>query len=211
MVVPTLNEGRSLPGLLDHLAALPGRIEVIVADGHPLAPRVIAATGGRARQLNADAEASAGDILIFVHADSRLPVDAHASVVSACVDEGLVGGNFRLEFEGNDLFARGLSAFYRLCRRFGVYYGDSSIFVRREVFQSLGGLRELPIMDDYDFARRLERAGPTTCLPGPARTSARRWRRAGTARTVLSWLVIQALYWVGVPAARLAPLYRHIR
>jgi len=223
VIVPTLNEARTLPGMLDHLAALPGRIEVVVADGasgddtarvagrHPLAPRVVEASGGRARQLNAGAAAATGDVLVFVHADSRLPSDAHRSLVAACVDDGLVGGNFRLEFEGGDLFARGLSAFYRLIRRFGVYYGDSSIFVRREVLQRLGGLRELPIMDDYDLARRLERAGPTACLPGPALTSARRWRRAGIARTVASWVAIQLLYWVGVPAARLAPLYRRIR
>lgn len=157
--------------MLDHLAALPGSIEVVVADGasaddtarvavrHPLAPRVVEAHGGRARQLNAGAAASVGDVLVFVHADSRLPADAHRSLVSACVNDRAVGGNFRLEFEGDDLFARGLSAYYRFSRRFGVYYGDSSIFVRRDVFQRLGGLRELPIMDDYDLARRLERAG----------------------------------------------------
>ncbi len=223
VIVPTLNEARTLPGMLDHLAALPGSIEVIVADGasaddtarvavrHPLAPRVVEAHGGRARQLNAGAAASVGDVLVFVHADSRLPADAHRSLVSACVKDRAVGGNFRLEFEGDDLFARGLSAYYRFSRRVGVYYGDSSIFVRRDVFQRLGGLRELPIMDDYDLARRLERAGPTACLPGPAVTSSRRWRRAGIARTVASWVAIQLLYSVGVPAARLAPLYRRIR
>ncbi len=209
--------------MLDHLAALPGSIEVVVADGaseddtarvavrHLLAPRLVEARGGRARQLNAGAAASVGDVLVFVHADSRLPSDAHRSLVSACVDDRAVGGNFRLEFEGDDLFGRGLSAYYRFSRRFGVYYGDSSIFVRRDVFQRLGGLRELPIMDDYDLARRLERAGPTACLPGPAVTSSRRWRRAGIARTVASWVAIQLLYSVGVPAARLAPLYRRIR
>lgn len=221
--MPTLNEADALPGLLDHLAGLPGRVEVVVADGasadgtadlargHTLAPRVVEVPGGRARQLNAGVAASEGEVLVFVHADSRLPTDAYRSLAGACRDGGLVGGNFTLRFEGNDRFARALAAYYRVSRRLGIYYGDSSIFVRREVFERLGGLRELPIMDDYDFARQLERAGRTACLPGPALTSSRRWRRAGVPRTVASWAAIQILYWAGVPAGRLAPLYRRIR
>jgi len=221
--VPTLNEARALPGLLDHLAALPGRFEVVVADGasvdgtagvaraHPAAPRVVEAPAGRARQLNAGAAASAGELLVFVHADSRLPSDAYRSVTAGCRDRRVVGGNFRLRFEGDDLFCRTLASYYRLSRRLGIYYGDSSIFVRREVFERLGGFRELPIMDDYDFARRLERSGPTACLPGPAVTSARRWRRAGIPRTMASWVTIQVLYSAGVSPARLVPLYRRLR
>ncbi len=223
IVVPTLEEARTLPGLLDHLAGLAGRLEVIVADGgsldatarlareHPSVPWVVEAPGGRARQLNAGAAVSSGEILVFVHADSRLPPDAYRSLAAAYRDRRLVGGNFRLRFEGGDLFARVLAIYYRLSRRLGVYYGDSSLFARREVFELLGGFRELPIMDDYDFARRLERSGETACLPGPALASSRRWRRAGVVRTVCSWLVIQALYSAGVPPARLAPLYRRIR
>lgn len=223
VIVPTLEEALTLPGLLGHLGALAGRLEVIVADGgsldatarlardHPSAPRVVEAPGGRARQLNAGAAVSSGEMLVFVHADSRLPPDAYRSLAAAYRDRRLVGGNFRLRFEGGDLFARVLAAYYRLSRRLGVYYGDSSLFVRREVFEHLGGFRELPIMDDYDFARRLERSGTTTCLPGPALTSSRRWRRSGITRTVCSWTAIQALYWAGLPAARLVPLYRRIR
>lgn len=223
VIVPTLEEGRTLPGLLDHLAGLTGRLEIIVADGgsldatarlardHPSVSRVVEAPGGRARQLNAGAAISSGELLVFVHADSRLPPDAYRSLAAAWRDRRLVGGNFRLRFEGGDRFARALAAYYRVSRRLGVYYGDSSLFVRREVFELLGGFRELPIMDDYDFARRLERSGTTACLPGPAVTSSRRWRRAGITRTICSWTAIQALYWAGVPAAHLAPLYRRIR
>ena len=223
VIVPTLEEARSLPGLLDHLAGLAGRLEVIVADGgsldttarlardHPSGPRVVEAPGGRARQLNAGAAVSSGELLVFVHADSRLPADAYRSLAAAWRDGRLVGGNFGLHFEGGDRFAQVLAAYYRLSRHLGVYYGDSSLFVRREVFELLGGFRELPIMDDYDFARRLERSGATACLPGPALTSARRWRRAGVTRTLCCWTAIQALYWAGVPPARLAPLYRRIR
>ena len=182
-----------------------------LARDHAGVSRVVAAPGGRARQLNAGAAVSSGEMLVFVHADSRLPPDAYRSLAAAYRDRRLVGGNFRLRFEGGGRFAQVLAAYYRLSRRLGVYYGDSSLFVRREVFELLGGFQELPIMDDYDFARRLERSGATACLPGPALMSARRWRRAGVTRTVCSWTAIQALYWVGVPPARLAPLYRRIR
>ena len=100
---------------------------------------------------------------------------------------------------------------YAVQRRLGVYYGDSAIWSRRGAFDALGGYRELAIMDDYDFVRRLERRGRTACLPGPAVTSARRWQRIGLFRTIASWVVIRWLYLAGVPAPRLAGLYRQAR
>jgi rSAM/selenodomain-associated transferase 2 len=222
VVIPVLNEVSVLPGTLDHLAALPGRFEVIVADGesadgtieaaecHPLHPRVVAARG-RAEQLNAAAAQATGEILVFLHADTRLPEDAYESLMSALADFEIVGGNFALRFDGGDHFSRVLGAVYAVQRRLGVYYGDSAVWARTSTFAALGGFRPLPIMDDYDFVRRLERRGPTACLPGPAVTSARRWQRAGLVRTVGSWVVIRWLYLAGVPAGRLAGLYRQVR
>ena len=224
VVVPTLNEERELPALLDALGALDGRWEVIVADGgssdatlklargHASAPLVVVAGGGRAAQLNAAARAATGDILLFLHADSRLPPDAHASLERAWRTPGVAGGNFALAFDGDGAFERVLGAVYRFQRRHGFYYGDSSVWVRRDAFDALGGYREIPIMDDYDFVRRLERSGgETRCLPGPATTSARRWRAIGIPRTVLAWFVIRWLYVAGVPPARLVRLYRVVR
>ena len=221
VIVPVLNEERALPGLLDHLAALPGRFEVIVADGgsrdrtvalaraHALAPRVVETPAGRARQMNAAARESQGEVLLFLHADTRLPRGAMESIVAAA--GRAVGGNFALRFDGNDAFCLFLTALYALLRRFGVYYGDSSIWARATTFRALGGFSELPIMDDYEFVRRLERTTATACLPGPATTSARRWRRQGIVRTVATWLIIQSLFVAGVPPARLAGLYRTVR
>jgi rSAM/selenodomain-associated transferase 2 len=220
IVIPTLREAAALPATLDHLASLPGDLEVIVADGgsddgtpqvaagHPRTDAVVEVRGGgRARQLNAGAARATGDVLVFLHADSRLPAGAHAALSATRAD----GGNFALRFDGEDRFARALGRVYALQRRFGLYYGDSSIWVRRATFDRLGGFQELPIMDDYDFVRRLERSAPTACLPGPATTSARRWRRQGVARTVASWLVIRWLFLAGVPPDRLARLYRAVR
>lgn len=222
--VPTLREERQIHSVLDHLAGLDGDFEVIVVDGgspdataelarcHPSRPQVLVQTGGRAAQLNRAAASATGEILVFLHADSRLPPDAHATLTAAWSNPRLVGGNFALRFDGADGFSRLLGLVYGLQRRLGYYYGDSTLWVRPETFAALGGFRELPIMDDYDFVRRLERLpGRTAALRGPATTSSRRWASMGIGRTLLSWWVIRWLYVAGVPAPRLARLYRAVR
>lgn len=224
VVVPARDEARELPLVLDHLAALPGRLEVVVADGgsgdgsasiarsHPAAPKVVSAAGGRAAALNAGVRIASGELIAFLHADSRLPRSAYATLTAVASERPeVVGGNFALRFDGEDGFSRLLGAVYGAQRRFGLYYGDSAIWARRGAFERLGGYRELPIMDDYDFVRRLERLGPTECLPGPVLTSARRWRALGVPRTVLSWVVIRWLFIAGVDPSRLARVYRRVR
>ena len=220
VVVPVLDEAAALPGLLDHLGALEGRFEVIVADGgsrdgsaelaraHPVGPHVVDAPRGRAAQMNAGADHASGDPIVFLHADTRLPHDAWRSLVDTTAD----GGNFALGFDGGDAFSRVLGTWYAVQRRLGVYYGDSAIWLQRATFDALGGFRPLPIMEDYDLARRLARGGfATACLRGPAVTSARRWRALGVPRTVVSWLVIRWLFVAGVSPERLARLYRRVR
>lgn len=223
VIVPTYDEEAELAGTLDHLLALPGRLEVLVTDGrsrdrtleiardHPLEPRIVTGGRGRADQCNVAAAAARGEILLFLHADSRLPLTAYASLVAAHRRPDIAGGNFTLRFTGGDSFARLMDGVYALHRGQGVYYGDSSIWVRRETFEALGGYRTLPIMDDHDFVRRLERHGRTVRLPGPALTSPRRWRRQGVIRTLVSWSAIRLLFFCGVPADRLARLYQWIR
>jgi rSAM/selenodomain-associated transferase 2 len=223
IVVPVLDEAAELPGLLDHLAALPGRVEVIVCDGgsrdgtahiaaaHPARPRIVHAARGRAVQMNAGAAAARGDVLLFLHADTRLANDACGRLAGAVANEAIVGGNFALRFDGGDRFSRVLGAWYALQRRFGIYYGDSAIWLRRSAFERVGGYRPLAIMEDYDLVRRVEGTGRTACLPGPAVTSARRWQRLGLARTIAAWVAIRWLYLAGVPAERLVRLYPRVR
>lgn len=224
VIVPVLDEARTLPDLLDDLLRLPRpEFEVLVVDGgshdgtpelaraHALPPRVLAAPRGRARQMNAGAAAACGALLVFLHADTRLPPGAAASLRAALADRRIAGGNFALRFDGDDRFSRMLGAWYAAQRRLGIYYGDSAIFVRREVFAALGGYREQPIMEDYELVRRLRRRGRTVCLPGPAVTSSRRWRALGVPRTILAWVAIRWLYLAGLPPARLARLYRSAR
>ncbi|WP_249011917.1 TIGR04283 family arsenosugar biosynthesis glycosyltransferase [Conexibacter sp. DBS9H8] len=220
VIVPTLDEAAELPALLDHLIDYD---DVIIVDGgstdatcalagaHPLAPRLLRVEHGRAAQLNAGAAVACGEVLLFLHADTRLPRHAVAAIEQAVANPTVVGGNFRLRFGGDDRFSSLLARWYAIERRLGVYYGDSAVWCRRSVFDALGGFRELPIMDDYDFVRRLERAGSTVCLPGPAVTSSRRWRRHGMARTVAAWTAVRWLYLAGVPAAWLTRLYPSAR
>lgn len=223
VVVPVLNEAEQLPGLLDHLHGLDGRFEVVVVDGgsdddsvaiargHSLQPRVVEGPRGRAHQLNTGAGAANGDVFCFLHADTRLPVDAWRQLTEALAVVDVAGGDFRVRFDGEDWFSRVLGAVRGVERRMGVSYGDSAIFCRRWVFDVLGGYAPLPIMEDYDFVRRLERRFTTRCLPGPALTSARRWRALGLPRTIWSWVVIRLLYRAGVAPERLARWYPDVR
>lgn len=219
VIVPAFDEEAELPALFDHLDSLDGEWEVLVADGgsrdrtveiaRERGAEVVSGGSHRAAQLNAAAARARGDLLLFLHADSRLPADAHRSL--SRVDPWISGGNFALRFDGDDRFARMLTRAYALQRRFGFYYGDSTIWLRPASFAALGGYRDLPIMDDYDLVRRLERDFQTECLPGPALTSPRRWRAIGVPRTLVTWWVIRLLFVAGVPAERLARLYKHVR
>jgi rSAM/selenodomain-associated transferase 2 len=223
VVIPVLDEAVALTSLLDHLATLEGRFEVIVSDGrssdgtlqvvaeHPFRARVVHAPRGRANQCNAGATVARGEVLLFLHADTRLPRDAYWSVRRAVADPGVLGGNFELRFDGADRFSQLLAAWCTLQRRAGIYYGDSAIWLRRTAFEHLGGFRLLPVMEDYDLVRRLERVGRTACLPGPAVTSARRWKRLGLPRTIASWVLIRWLFIAGASPARLARLYPKAR
>ena len=161
----------------------------------------------RAGQLNAAAARARGDLLVFLHADSRLPPDAYR----ALRETDAAGGNFALRFDGADRFARVLTRAYAFQRRFGFYYGDSTIWLRPATFAALGGYRDLPIMDDYDLVRRLERDFQTDCLPGPALTSPRRWRALGVPRTLVTWWAIGCCSWRACRRSAWRGLYKRVR
>lgn len=161
--------------------------------------------------MNAGASAATGDVLLFIHADCRLSAGALEAVRNAMCDAGVVGGSFDLRFDGNCRSSAVFTRINRIRRRCGVVYGDAGIFCRRAVFHELGGFRNWPILEDYDFARRLRRHGRMAHLSHPIWASDRRWRNAGLMRTMASWFFIQGLYLAGVSPHKLARLYRHIR
>lgn len=223
VIVPTLNEAARLGGLLVTLAAERTSHEVVVVDGGSddgtLAVaarggvRAIVAPRGRGQQLAAGAAEAAGDVLLFLHADCRLPAGALAQIAARLDDDpSLVGGNFRLLFDGHDPFSRWLDGFYARLRRHGLYYGDSGIFVRRTIYERLGGVRPIALMEDYDFVRRMERHGRTCCIDQPPLlTSSRRFHGRHPVAIVSRWLWIHALFRLGVSPDRLARLYNSER
>ncbi len=219
IVIPTLNEAGHLPHLLADLRAGGAAAEINVADGgstdetrtvaREMGAGVIRAARGRGHQIAAGAAAARGETLLFLHADSRFPSGGLARI-----DELLaarpetVGGNFRLDFDGETGFDAWLERFYAWIRAGGFYYGDSGIFVRRAVYERIGGVRPIALMEDYDFVRRLERAGPTICINDPPLvTSSRRFTGCSPAAIVFGWLKIHVLFHLGVSPDRLAQLY----
>jgi hypothetical protein len=173
--------------------------------------RIVHTSPGRAVQMNAAAQCATGDVLLFLHADVRLGATALHVVRNVMADAVVVGGNFDIRYDGKDWAATAFTHINRWRRQCGVFYGDSGIFCRRSVFHSLGGFLEWPILEDYEFARRLRRAGKLAYLNEPIWVSDRRWRNNGLLKTMASWFFIQSLYHGGVPPKHLARLYRHIR
>lgn len=221
IVIPAYNEESTIAALLDHLAAV-APDELVVVDGHSAdrtaararerGARVIELDApSRARQMNAGAAAVTSDVLLFLHADVRLERGAFAAMKNAMRDPSLLGGNFDIRYPGAPLF----TLVNRWRRGFGIFYGDSGIFCRREIFQRCGGFPPWPIMEDYEFARRLWRASGRgrrlALLDAPIEVSDRRWRGDGVLSTMASWVLIQSLYTLGVAPERLARLYQSVR
>jgi len=219
VIIPTLDEAARLPALLDALGREETPHEIIVVDGgstdatagiaRARDARVVLAPPGRGRQLHEGARRAAGNVLLFLHADCLFPAGGLAAVADALArNPRAPGGNFRLLFDGADGFSRWLEGFYARIRARGVYYGDSGIFVRRRVYERVGGIRPIALMEDYDLVRRLENAGRTLCIAEPPLvTSSRRFRGRRPAAIVLGWLRIHALYHLGADPERLARLY----
>jgi rSAM/selenodomain-associated transferase 2 len=227
VVIPTYNEASVIEQTLNNLSRARGNFEVLVVDGEstdgtrerveasisgfPRPLRLVVAPRNRALQLNRGAEVARGDSLLFLHADVAVPPDAIEAIQQAFAEQTLCGGNFDVVFAGDSRWSGFFTWANRARRRFGIYYGDSGIFVRRQVFERLGGFKPIPVMDDYEFVRRMERSGKTRCLPRAINVSDRRWRRQGVFLTLLSWILVQSLFSMGIPARALARFYAPVR
>ena len=221
VIVPTLNEERVIAATLQR-ARQPGVHEIIVVDcgstdttravAQPMADCVLSAPRGRAAQMNAGAARARGDILLFLHADTLVPEGFAHAVTGACVRAGVIGGRFDVTLEPSTLLLRLTGELMnwrsRLTR---IATGDQAIFIRRDVFERLGGYSDIPLMEDIDLSRRMKRAGTIACLRARVTTSARRWRKNGVVRTILLMWSLRVLYFFGVSPRRLQRLYANSR
>jgi rSAM/selenodomain-associated transferase 2 len=223
VVIPTLHEEKTLPETLARLRH-PAFSEVLVVDGgsrdrtladialaNPLT-RVLTAPTGRARQMNAGAAVAKGEILLFLHADTLLPPMAADIILNTMADTRIVGGRFdaRLVPDRGLLWVVGRMMSWR-SRLTGIATGDQAIFVRRKVFEELGGFPDVAIMEDIAFSRRLKQAGRVAALHSCVMTSGRRWQRHGTIRTILLMWWLRLLFFLGVSPDRLKRWYDDAR
>ncbi|HET6277958.1 MAG TPA: TIGR04283 family arsenosugar biosynthesis glycosyltransferase, partial [Candidatus Polarisedimenticolia bacterium] len=234
IVLPAVNEEAALPGTLDAIArqreAPP--FEVILADGGSIdrtvatfarltrdwdsrraAARVVVCDrAGRAVQMNAGAAAARGAVILFLHADTALPDGALRAVSQAMADDAVSGGGFALAFAEGGALLRLIAAWAtwrsRLLR---IHYGDQAPFVRRPVFDRIGGVPRMALFEDLELARAVKRAGRAVSLPLAVATSARRLREAGIARTALRFAWLKLRYALGGDPSSLRRDYPDIR
>lgn len=232
IVVPTLNEAAALPGTISHArsaAANGERLQWIVSDcdsrddtlgtaKRMCVDRIVTRGTCRADALNRGAAEASGQTIVFLHADSLLPSGFDRRIAAALGDPRVVGGAFDFEFGPDDGWTtldRHLLRWVVLCNRVryrwtGNFYGDQSIFVRRDVFDRIGGFPRVPILEDVGFSRRMRRAGRTAILRPPAVTSPRRFLARGVVRQFLDDLALLAFDSVGLQSRRACTRYSHL-
>lgn len=220
LIIPIYNESKTIGKMLRQLEELPGDWEILFADGgsadNTLAQigdrfRVLHAPKGRANQMNYAAAQASSDVIWFVHCDSLLPKDAHAQI-SEAVEQGAQWGCFHIGFDYNGPFMGCNTYFSNRRAKKGIAFGDQGIWIRKEVFNSLGGFPDLPIMEDYEFSLRMQRKNIPICqLPGRIITSGRRYEKHFPLLTMWQMFYLRCLYRRGVDIQEIARRYKDIR
>ncbi len=219
IVMPVLNEAEGIAATLDALGPLRAAgNEVIVVDGgshdHTVllsrerADQVIDGPRGRARQMNAGAAVARGEVLLFLHADTRLPPRADDHIATA-LTHGAVWGRFDVHIEGRSRWLPVVASMMNLRSRLsGIATGDQAMFVRRDLFRRLGGFADQPLMEDIELSRRLRAVQRPACLRARVATSGRRWDSRGAWPTIVLMWRLRWRYWRGAAPEDLAKAYR---
>ena len=220
IIVPILNEAPQLPDLFAHLLPLQrAGCEVIFADGgssdgsdmlvRVAGYNIVKTERGRARQMNAGAMQATGNMLLFLHADTRLPEGAMHHITQALASGKLGWGRFDVCIAGRPFMLRVIGRMMNWRSRLtGIATGDQAIFVRRIVFERVRGFPDQPLMEDVEMSKRLKMFSRPACIVACVTTSGRRWETRGVWRTILLMWRLRWQYWLGVDAAELARLYR---
>ncbi len=219
IIVPVLNEAEAITATLDALAGpRAAGHEVIVVDGgssdgtqalcRDRAEVVFEGCRGRARQMNAGAALAEGDVLLFLHADTRLPPHAVQRIVDV-VGRGAGWGRFDVRIAGRSPMLRVVATLMNVRSRLtAIATGDQAMFVRRDLFDRVGGFPDQALMEDIELSRRLRACAPPACLREQVVTSGRRWERRGVWRTIVLMWLLRWRYWRGAAADELARAYR---
>jgi rSAM/selenodomain-associated transferase 2 len=220
VIIPTYDEAVALHATLDSVAENRSNKEVIIADAGSvdetggLARRkassvLLSPRRQRAYQMNLGAQHAQGSILLFLHADTELPTSALEQIESALRNNGLIGGGFVRRYDSNSWFLRATCFLASLRTRLtGWFLGDQAIFIRREVFEELGGFRDLDLFEDLDFSRRMAQMGQVVTLSPPVISSSRRFQHRGAMLTTVFDLWLTARYLMGTSPLRLAKVQR---
>ncbi len=221
LILPVLNEAATICAQLALLQQLRSRgVELLLVDGgscdgtpdlaRPWVDRLLESPRGRATQMNAGAHASQGEVLLFLHADTTLPPAADELIQAAMTDD-VVWGRFDVRIDGHQPLLRVVESMMNWRSRLsGIATGDQGIFVRREVFERLGGYPELPLMEDIALSRQLKRIARPVCLHERVLTSGRRWQKHGVLRTILLMWCLRASYFLGADPQQLAIRYGYL-
>ncbi|MBI2470800.1 MAG: TIGR04283 family arsenosugar biosynthesis glycosyltransferase [Planctomycetes bacterium] len=215
VIIPTLNEESHIEKTLRSVMKQDGDYELYVVDGGSadktvaIAKRyacVINSQRGRAVQMNTGERLSTGDVLLFLHADTQLPDNAFRELIKRMKDDTVAGGSFYIAFDADNFILGGVSFITRFNFRL-FHFGDQGIFVRRDVFQKICGYKEMPIMEDYDFYKRLRNQGKVILIRLPVISSARRFIRKGVIRQLLINKFVVLAYWVGLDIQTIKRFY----
>ena len=219
IIVPVLNESAVLSQQLNKLDVLRAMgAQVLLVDGgsndrtvqlaRDAGFDVLESVRGRARQMNAGARAATSDLLVFLHVDTDLPSGALQQIENH-LNSKTGWGRFDVRIAGRSPWLRVISFCMNWRSRLtGISTGDQTFFMTRQIFDSVGGFPEQPLMEDIEMSKRLKRLGPPVCLADRVVTSGRRWEQNGVWKTILLMWRLRWAYWRGVPASELARLYR---